>query len=636
MKSPATPPCEHPTLSAPSLTNVAAPRALVDAAVEINRIPEVDDALPVLIERALDLLGADSASLITWEEELREGVVRAAAGIAPERTGERVVDPDDRCVAAARSGRPQWGPLGPTGFSDAVEAKMASLRCCVSVPISDGAPTTIQASWLAELPEEQLAAAADLLELLAGLTGIANRAHGERARRHERARIDAVFEAAADGIVLQRDGVFEANPAAQRLLALPDSSLPPIETLDPRLLDGTPISTGGGLPERFRIRVTNLAGEPLVLDGSYSAEPVPVAVFHDVTEQYRREYATAAYLRALLDAIPTPISCVDAATRTIVSVNAAFLELVGLAEHEAVGAVPPYPWWGEGERLRELAGGSAYGRIYRHADGRPIPVELELREVRDADGRVSTYLGVITDLTERRRFQQQLVQSGKLAAIGELSAGVAHEINNPLFAILGLVEFLLKDAQPGTKAHERLELIQTTAHEIKQITRALLDFARESSDERRVVALDEVVRETVELIRRTSASKGIEIEESFGDGMFLVDGSPNQLKQIVLNLLANARQAMPGGGRISIRVCEDAEHVVATVTDTGPGIDADLLQRIFEPFFTTKRSSGGTGLGLSVSVGIAESHGGSLTASSEPGAGASFTLRLPRYEAADA
>ena len=236
-----------------------------------------------------------------------------------------------------------------------------------------------------------------------------------------------------------------------------------------------------------------------------------------------------------------------------------------------------------GSRTARATAGSSCGRT-----AGAVPVEIELRAIRDPDGRVSTYLGVVTDVTERRRLEQQLVQSGKLAAIGELSAGVAHEINNPLFAILGLVEFLLKDAEEGTKAHERLQLIQSTALEIKQIVRALLDFARERSDDRRTVALDAVVHETVDLVRRTSASKGIEIVERVGEGLFLVDGSPNQLKQVVLNLLANARQAMPEGGTITISVEETEDAVTATVADTGPGIPAEIVQRIFEPFFTTK------------------------------------------------
>ena len=207
-----------------------------------------------------------------------------------------------------------------------------------------------------------------------------------------------------------------------------------------------------------------------------------------------------------------------------------------------------------------------------------------------------------------------LVQSGKLAAIGELAAGAAHEINNPLFAILGLTEFLLKEAEPGSKARQRLELIQQTGLEIKEIVRALLDFARENAEERHEVALDDVVRSTVDLVRRTNAHKGVELLDTYEDAGALVYASPNQLKQIFLNLIANARQAMPNGGTVTVDVRTEGGFAVATVSDDGPGIEADVLSRIFEPFFTTKRNTGGTGLGLSVSIGIAEAHGGALTA----------------------
>ena len=241
-------------------------------------------------------------------------------------------------------------------------------------------------------------------------------------------------------------------------------------------------------------------------------------------------------------------------------------------------------------------------------------------------------LAVVTDMSEKRSLDQQLVQSGKLAAIGELAAGVAHEINNPLFAILGLTEFLLKEIEPESKAHQRLELIQQTGLEIKEIVRALLDFARENAEERHVVALDDVIRSTVDLVRRTNAHKGIELIDSYNDGGARVNASPNQLKQIFLNLVANARQAMPNGGTVTIHVHRDGEQVIAVVSDDGPGIEPTALERIFEPFYTTKRLTGGTGLGLSVSLGIAESHGGTLTATSERGRGAAFTLCLPIAE----
>ena len=186
--------------------------------------------------------------------------------------------------------------------------------------------------------------------------------------------------------------------------------------------------------------------------------------------------------------------------------------------------------------------------------------------------------------------------------------------------------------EPGSKAAQRLELIQQTGLEIKEIVRALLDFARENAEERHVVALEDVVHSTVDLVRRTNAHKGVELVDSYDRSGGTVHGSPNQLKQIFLNLIANARQAMPNGGTGHVDVHREGDRMVASVSDDGPGIEPKVLERIFEPFFTTKRVTGGTGLGLSVSLGIAEAHGGSLVASSEPGRGATFTLCLPVVE----
>jgi two-component system NtrC family sensor kinase len=199
-------------------------------------------------------------------------------------------------------------------------------------------------------------------------------------------------------------------------------------------------------------------------------------------------------------------------------------------------------------------------------------------------------------------------------------------------AILGLTEFLLLDAAPGTKQRGRLELIQRTGLEIKEIIRALLDFARENPEERHVVVLEDVVRTTLDLVRRTNAHKGIELIDRYDGSLAAVSASPNQLKQLLLNLIANARQAMPHGGTVHVDVRRENGHALVVVSDDGPGIEPDLLGRIFEPFFTTRRPTGGAGLGLPVSLGIAESHGGTLTVTSEPGRGAAFTLRLPVVE----
>jgi PAS domain S-box-containing protein len=432
------------------------------------------------------------------------------------------------------------------------------------------------------------------------------------------------------------------NAAARRILALPDDVPLRTDLFNPRELDGTPYdvdpgafvghrASATGESGRFRIRATAYDGRELVLDGSVS--PVgdgAVVVFRDVTDEHERQVLNERYLYALFNSMPIPLTVGDATTRGVVSVNHAFVELTGFALDDVVGATPPFPWWdAHQDPDAGFVEGSVVRRVYRRKDGRPVPVEVRSHGIPGDDGRTALLLGVITDLSEKQRLDQQLVQSGKLAAIGELAAGVAHEINNPLFAILGLTEFLLKESEAGSKAHQRLELIQQTGLEIKEIVRALLDFARENAEERHVAPLESVVRSTLDLVRRTNAHKGVELVDAYDGSGVLVHGSANQLKQIVLNLIANARQAMPQGGTVQVDVHREGDDAVVTVSDDGPGIDAALLERIFEPFFTTKRATGGTGLGLSVSLGIAEAHGGTITAESEVGRGSTFTLRLP-------
>jgi PAS domain S-box-containing protein len=611
-------------------TLVPDPETLLDAAIELSRRP-LDETLPLLVERLRVLLGADTTSAIVWDETCSVGRVRAASGLVPERVGELSSVPGSLPRRALAAGAPQFGDTLATGFTGPVSEQLRDLRSAVSVPVLGGdRPLTLQAAWVEEQSPETLETAAATLTRLAALTGLDRRAERGPSPGDDRVLLDAIFDAAADGIVIERDGRWIQNRAGQRINGAPDERAPSFAELNVRRLDGTPLASPDELEPRHRVRMTTLKGDEIVVEGSYSREPVPVIVFRDVTEQHLRETETAEYLRSLLDTIPTPICVVEKDTRRVLSTNRAFLALVGLTEEQVVGALHPYPWWSEGEHSLP-ASDEPYPRIFRRADGTPVPVEIDLHDLRDGNGNVYAYIGVITDLSERRRFQQQLLQSGKLAAIGELAAGVAHEVNNPLFAILGLVEFLLKDSEPGTKAHDRLQLIQSTALEIKEIVRSLLDFARESSNERAVVGLDQVVRETVTLVSRTTAGHGVEMVEEFGEGPFLVEASPNQLKQVFLNLIGNARQAMPNGGTIRIALSADDDAVEAVVADTGEGIAPEHLQRIFEPFYTTKRDRGGTGLGLSVSVGIAETHGGSLTAASTPGAGAAFTLRLPRH-----
>ncbi len=611
---------------------------MIDAAIAVNEAPTLDEAFQVLAETGLALVGADRLTVVVWDDDLGKGVVRAATGAAVGAVGERVpADPDS--LEALFTGEPVIGVPRPEGLSPELSQALVGMTTVVRVGLStESCRATFNASWAEALTPEAAAGAGEAIRTLTQLTSLAERSLRER----EQTTLSSVLDRVADGVVVTTGRHATANAAARAILAVPDDMEFNSSLFAPRTLEGEPYevrpddypgqrASERGVTARFRLRATALDGRELVLDGSVSPlQDGAVIVFRDVTAEHEREVLNERYLYALFNSMPIALTVGYAKTREFISANQAFLDLVGYDLDEIVGKQPPYPWWDV--REDSDAGfdpGSVVHRIYRRKDGRPLAVEVASHGIPGDDGEIVLLLGVVTDLSEKRRVEQQLVQSGKLAAIGELAAGVAHEINNPLFAILGLTEFLLKEAEPGSKAQQRLELIQQTGLEIKEIVRALLDFARENAEERHIVALEDVVRSTVDLVRRTNAHKGVELVDEYDGSGALVYASPNQLKQIILNLIANARQAMPNGGTVRVRVRQDGDSVCADVEDDGQGIEPELVQRIFEPFFTTKRSTGGTGLGLSVSLGIAEAHGGTLTAASEPGQGASFSLRLP-------
>jgi PAS domain S-box-containing protein len=622
----------------PSITlsaDLARQHELIDAAIAVNEAPTLDEAFQVLADTGMGLLGAERLAIVVWHRDLAAGEIRAGAGTASSSIGVEV-KADEPTLEILLSGEPYIGPPINDGLPAELLEGAEQIVSVVRVPfVVESVHATFHACWHRSLDEHESAEAADILRTLTRLTTLAERSLRER----ERENFDSVLDGVADGVVLSAPTRLVLNNSAREILGITDAGSFNLADYNPRQLDGTPFelfpdrmvghhTIEEGTGSHFRIRVTSLDGRELVLDGTVS--PVggdsAAIVFRDVTDEHRENLLNRQTLEALFDAMPTAISVSDPNTRRLVAVNRAFSKLVGRPIEELVGLTPPFPWWEPGD---EFVTGGRVERVYRLPDGRPQPVQMSVHAVPDETGEAALLLALIEDTSEERRMQQQLVQSGKLAAIGELAAGVAHEINNPLFAILGLTEFLLKEAEPGSKALQRLELIQQTGLEIKEIVRALLDFARENAEERHVVPLEEVAQATVDLVRRTNAHKGVELIDTYDASAAPVSASPNQLKQIFLNLIANARQAMPNGGTVKVDVRRDGEWVIATVDDDGPGIDAPVLERIFEPFFTTKRLTGGTGLGLSVSLGIAEAHGGTLTASSEPGRGSTFTLRLP-------
>lgn len=225
--------------------------------------------------------------------------------------------------------------------------------------------------------------------------------------------------------------------------------------------------------------------------------------------------------------------------------------------------------------------------------------------------------------------RQHIGRTEKLASIGRLAAGVAHEINNPLTGVLTFACLMREKPNMDGQDREDLDLIIRETSRAAEIVKGLLDFARERPFNREPLDVNEVVRRTIKLIRNQKLFDQIVIDEQLAADLPTVDGDMNQLQQVFLNLALNACEAMPSGGAIAIRSRAENGRVTVALTDTGCGIKQEHIDQIFEPFFTTKPVGKGTGLGLSVSYGIVRKHGGTLDLESAEGRGATFTVSLP-------
>jgi two-component system NtrC family sensor kinase len=230
---------------------------------------------------------------------------------------------------------------------------------------------------------------------------------------------------------------------------------------------------------------------------------------------------------------------------------------------------------------------------------------------------------------ELKEAQAQLVQSEKLASIGQLAAGVAHEINNPLGVMLGFSQVILKKLPTDSPLRKPLTSIEREGLRCKRIIQGLLDFSRRSAPAFKPVSLNDVVEAACELIEHQITINDVRMIKGYAPNLPNLQADANQLQQVFVNLIINAYQAMPDGGELRIITRAVGGHVQAVFSDTGMGISPEDLKHIFDPFFTTKEVGKGTGLGLSVSYGIIESHGGKIEVDSQMGVGTRFAVSLP-------
>jgi PAS domain S-box-containing protein len=357
-----------------------------------------------------------------------------------------------------------------------------------------------------------------------------------------------------------------------------------------------------------------------------------------VEESLRRSEATS---RAFLESASESIVIADTAGR-IVLVNARTETMFGYARAELIGQpvevliptalrerhVAHRATYMAAPRIRSMGRGLDLAGLKK--DGTEFPVEVSLSYVETDEG--TRAIAFVTDISERVAFQRAARQADKLAALGTLSAGIAHEINNPIGIITSRVEVMMLEAEEDAlpvEVRKDLEVILRHARRVATITQGLLSFARQSSGTRGPVNLNQVAAEIVQLARKDMSRARVEVTMKLDETMPTIVADANAIGQVLLNLLTNARGAMPEGGEITIESSHlaTARAVRLTVRDTGSGIPPDILPKIFDPFFTTK--SEGTGLGLAISHGIVQDQHGTLDVRSEVGKGTTFTLSFP-------
>jgi len=276
--------------------------------------------------------------------------------------------------------------------------------------------------------------------------------------------------------------------------------------------------------------------------------------------------------------------------------------------------------------LRELARGVRFVESGDLEYRIPVTGEDELSELAQSFNRMTGALK--RREAEIRRNQEQLIESGKLAAVGELAAGVAHEIGNPLAAISGYLQLLRK--APEEKTSHYISELEKEAGFIDSIIRQLLDFSRPTQKDRKLFDVSDAVDEALRMLSFHKMMKGIKINYERCDKSLKINGNYREIVQAVLNLTMNSVQAMQGEGEVNLIARATEGHVVLIISDNGPGIPRQQIQHIFEPFYTTR--SAGTGLGLSITYRIIENHGGEITVRSSEGEGTQFTIRLPRAQ----
>lgn len=363
-----------------------------------------------------------------------------------------------------------------------------------------------------------------------------------------------------------------------------------------------------------------------------------VSAMQQKTHQELRT-ARALYSVALNDLIQEEVIMIDHRFR-IIDTNDAFLLKFGLTRDQVIGQFcykithhMENPCSGDNHPcpLIQTLGTekpSQTTHIHLDREGREIYYSISTYPLIE-DGKVVGAMEISRDITKDINFQKVMMRQEKLASVGQLSAGVAHEVNNPLTTILTTAMLIQEDLEPEDPTYQELSIIAKEALRCRKIVTNLLDFARQNQPDKKIHDMNDIVSACIALSNKQAAFKDIFLDHHLAENLPSVLVDKGQIKQAIINLILNAVEATPGGGRIHVdtRPADKKGFIELSVSDTGEGIPENRLTKIFDPFFTTKDN--GTGLGLAITHGIIGQHGGNIAVQSEPGKGTTFVITLP-------
>ncbi len=486
------------------------------------------------------------------------------------------------------------------------------------------------------------------------LTGASVLARDITGNREKEQRFTELFESLQEGVYISspEGKLLEVNPALvsilgydtkEELLCLPPEQLNVNPGAEP-ILGRTGSQSGRTRTREIQLRRKDGRSAVCVDTSSGVLESGRIVRYHgtlvDVTDKRALEHQLRRqeeFRRHLLESFPDLILVLDLHGKyTFVSRRIA--ELLGYGPEHLMGSNVDNPENTSPELAalyRTVATGesSLASREYgsRHRDGSWRTMLGVASPLLDAEGKPAGVIISVRDVTTEKKLEQQIIQSERLAAMGQMIGGFAHELNNPLTSILGMAE-LLQEGDVGEGARKQLTILHQQARRAAEIVQNLQYFARPPAPGRSQVDLNELVQRTVQMQAYPLRKSNITVDFLPDPAIPTIVADPNQLMQVFLNLLLNAEQAIREGrekGTIRIRIGRKPDSVLVLFQDDGPGIAPENLEHIFDPFFTTKRPGRGTGLGLSICKTVLREHGGNIEAATAPDGGALFTITLP-------